>query len=122
MIRIPFELAPFKEESGILRPRLAELSVANLRAAESVLGAFESCLGRRRRELLRRLRTTPFFERVEFVEPVKDGFIVDTYSFPPAFMGERAVLLRKATYNALLRRLRERYGVDVVVHVEPEEG
>lgn len=60
--------------------------------------------------LLERLRSDPAFKDVEFLEPVRRGFLVDPRSFPPLFMGQRAVILSRSAYDTFLRRLREKYG------------
>ena len=51
------------------------------------------------------------FERIELIKPIKDGFIVDPYSFPLLFVCEWAVIFRKTTYKTFLMKMREKYGV-----------
>jgi len=60
--------------------------------------------------LLERIKSDYAFKDVKFLEPVRRGFLVDSQSFPPLFMGQRAVILSRSAYDTFLHRLREKYG------------
>ena len=56
------------------------------------------------------LKKVPIFKRVELIKPVIDGLIMDTCSFPQFLAEERAVVFRRANYEAWIRKMREKYG------------
>jgi len=64
-------------------------------------------------EILGDIRRTQLFERVELIRPIKDGLIVDEYSFSLLFLRERTVLMRRTSYEILLKRMREEYGTRI---------
>lgn len=49
-------------------------------------------------------------KEVRATDPLFDGFAVDEFMFPPKMLGERAIIVRKPAYEAMLKGLRERFG------------
>ncbi len=71
------------------------------------------------------LKNVPIFKKVELIRPVIDGLIIDTYSFPQFLAGDRAVVFRRANYEAWIRKMREKYGDTlnaILYHIGFEAG
>ena len=60
--------------------------------------------------ILADLQSVPVFKSVQLIKPIKEGLIFDTYSFPPLYAGEKAIIFHKAMYEAIIKDLREKYG------------
>ncbi len=45
--------------------------------------------------ILADLQSVPVFKSAQLIKPIKEGLIFDTYSFPPLYAGEKAIIFRK---------------------------
>ena len=61
-------------------------------------------------KLAEMLRKIPTVLKVEYEEPLMDGWVLDTKSFPLRLFNERAILMNRAVYEGLIRSGWERFG------------
>jgi len=61
-------------------------------------------------EIASEIESIPLVDHVEILKPVTDGVIIDYVHFPPMIMGNRAILMRKILFEALVKRGYDQFG------------
>ncbi|RLI28557.1 hypothetical protein DRO58_01950 [Candidatus Bathyarchaeota archaeon] len=61
-------------------------------------------------EIVSEIKSIPLVARVEILEPVTEGVIIDYVHFPPMIMGKRAILMRRTLFEAFVKQGYNQFG------------